>query len=190
MKFIPVQSLHDIERQGINNYHVLFYRRGSSHSDCAYEHLEAVEDASVFSVDVNDVRDIHPHYGVDSVPSLVVVKDGDVKNLIKGCQSTGFYHKILHEEGVKPVNGQPEKKQKRVTVYSTPTCTYCNKLKQYFNKHGIRYTDINVAADMNAAKEMVRRSGQQGVPQTDIDGQIIIGFDSAKISKLLNIPTE
>ena len=53
--------------------------------------------------------------------------------------------------------------------------------------HGIRYREINVAADQKAAEEMVRKSGQQGVPQTDINGQIVVGFDKTKLNSLLGI---
>ncbi len=190
MQFIPVQSVTDIDKYGKADSYLLFYRSGADHSECAYRHLDELKEGEVLTVDVNKVKDLHSRYGVSSVPTFVVVRQGKVKNLVKGCQSTNYYHQIINDIGVKPQKPNGAKAQKRVTVYSTPTCTYCNKLKQYLDKHGIRYTDINVAADMNAAREMVNRSGQQGVPQTDINGQIIIGFDTAKISKLLDIPTE
>jgi glutaredoxin-like YruB-family protein len=124
------------------------------------------------------------------VPSLVIVKDNTVQNMIKGCQTSNYYDQIINEKTISFSQNNTDKPQKRVVVYSTPTCTYCNKIKQYFNKHGIKYTDINVAANQQAATEMAQKSGQRGVPQTDINGQIVVGFDVAKLSKLLNIPTE
>jgi glutaredoxin-like YruB-family protein len=191
MQFIPVQSNKEMIRYRNGKRYVLFYKSGTHNSDCAYKQLENIEDGSILTVDVNTVKDIHPQYGITSVPTFLVLDGDKVKNSVKGCQTSQFYEHIIQEKGAKLNSNKSEgKQQKRVTVYSTPTCTYCNKLKQYLNKHGIRYTDINVAADMNAAREMVKRSGQQGVPQTDINGQIIIGFDTAKISKLLDIPTE
>jgi glutaredoxin len=60
-------------------------------------------------------------------------------------------------------------------------------LKTYLRKHRIRFTDIDVSADPQAAEDLVRRTGQQGVPQTDIDGEIIVGFDKARINTLLGI---
>jgi glutaredoxin-like YruB-family protein len=169
---------------------VLFYKPQNDASECALKHLKKIDaDKQVFLVDVSRTRDVHPKMGVNAVPTLVVWQDNSVKNLIKGCQSESLYKQVITGETGKKYtsNGKP---QKRVTVYSTPSCPYCNKLKQYLDKHGIRYTDINVASDQRAAEEMVRKSGQRGVPQTDINGQIIIGFDVPKISKLLNIPTE
>ncbi|HIE15791.1 MAG TPA: NrdH-redoxin, partial [Bacteroidales bacterium] len=80
-----------------------------------------------------------------------------------------------------------DKPQKRVTVYSTPSCSWCNTLKTHLRKHRIRFTDIDVSQDQAAAEAMVRRSGQQGVPQTDIEGEIIIGFDKNRINTLLGI---
>ncbi len=173
-----------------DRYFLFFHKPGSSASDCAAENLKALTgDYPVFEVDVTRVRDVHPHFGISTVPVLAEIRNGRLQNLVKGCQSTGFYDKIIKGEG-STVATTGEKNQKRVTVYSTPSCPYCNKLKQYLNKHGIRYTDINVAANPRAAEEMVRKSGQRGVPQTDINGRIIIGFDVPKISRMLGIPTE
>jgi len=75
----------------------------------------------------------------------------------------------------------------KVIVYSTATCPYCYTLKAYLEDHQIPFEDIDVAADEKAREDMVKKSGQMGVPVTDIDGQIIIGFDRQKISELLNI---
>jgi glutaredoxin-like YruB-family protein len=75
----------------------------------------------------------------------------------------------------------------KVKVYSTQTCPYCYTLKAFLEDNKIEFEDIDVAADDKAREEMVKKSGQMGVPVTDIDGQIIIGFDRHKISELLNI---
>jgi len=72
-------------------------------------------------------------------------------------------------------------------VYTTPTCTWCNTIKTYFKEKNINFTEINVAADPSRAEEMVRKSGQQGVPQTDINGQVVVGFDKQRINELLEI---
>ncbi|MBU2554283.1 MAG: NrdH-redoxin, partial [Bacteroidetes bacterium] len=71
--------------------------------------------------------------------------------------------------------------------YSTPSCSWCNTLKTHLKKNGIRFTDIDVSRDQKAAEAMVHRSGQQGVPQTDINGEMIVGFDKARINTLLGI---
>jgi glutaredoxin-like YruB-family protein len=89
--------------------------------------------------------------------------------------------------------GMPRRKkagrsgQKRVIVFSTPSCTYCNAAKKYFRQQGIRFRDVDVSKDQAAARDMVRRSGQQGVPVIDIGGRIIVGFDRPKIDQLLGI---
>ncbi|MGQ9486202.1 MAG: glutaredoxin family protein [Armatimonadota bacterium] len=80
------------------------------------------------------------------------------------------------------MNSQP-----RVIVFSTPNCPYCNMAKRYLRERGIRFRDVDVSRDLAAARDMVRRSGQQGVPVIDINGKIIIGFDKAKINQLLGL---
>ncbi len=75
----------------------------------------------------------------------------------------------------------------KVIIYSTPTCPWCKLAKEFFEKHHIAFEDKNVAANHSAVDEMVKKSGQLGVPVIDIDGQIVIGFDQKKISQLLKI---
>ena len=74
---------------------------------------------------------------------------------------------------------------KKVLVYSTPTCPYCKRAKEYLSRKGIAYTDINVAADRDKAKEMIQKSGQMGVPVITIDGEVVVGFNQAMLDKLL-----
>jgi len=80
-----------------------------------------------------------------------------------------------------------QQKQPRVIVFSTPTCTYCNMAKKYFRQNKIRFRDVDVSRDQTAARDMVRRSGQMGVPVIDIGGKIIVGFDKPKINQLLGL---
>jgi len=82
-----------------------------------------------------------------------------------------------------------EKFQPKVRVFSTISCPYCFTLKEFLKQHDIEFEDIDVSKDENALKEMIEKSGQMGVPVVDIDGQIVVGFDKEKISKLLNIKT-
>ena len=78
----------------------------------------------------------------------------------------------------------------KIKVYSTPTCPYCHMLKDFLKEKGVEFEDIDVAADQEAAKEMVKKSGQMGVPQIEINGKIIVGFDKpvieAELEKMLN----
>ena len=73
-----------------------------------------------------------------------------------------------------------------IKIYSTPTCPYCTKAKEFLKEKGIKFEDIDVASDQEAAKEMVEKSGQMGVPVIDIDGKIIVGFDQAKLEEALS----
>jgi len=74
-----------------------------------------------------------------------------------------------------------------VKVYSTPTCPYCFTLKEFLKERGIDFEDIDVSKNEAILQEMVQKSGQMAVPVIEIDGQIVVGFDKEKISKLLNI---
>lgn len=76
---------------------------------------------------------------------------------------------------------------KKVIIYSTPTCTYCNAAKEFFKEKGVSYEEHDVAADTERRKEMVDKSGQLGVPVIDIEGQIIVGFDRDTVAKTLGI---
>lgn len=76
---------------------------------------------------------------------------------------------------------------KKVTIYSTPWCVYCKKAKQYFDANKISYEEYDVAADEKMRDEMVKKTGQLGVPVIDIDGQITIGFDQMRLKQLLGV---
>jgi len=80
----------------------------------------------------------------------------------------------------------------RVRVYSTPTCIYCQALKEFLSQHNIEFEDIDVSQDEEKAKEMVEKSGQMGVPviiiETDNgEEKIIVGFQKEEIARILGI---
>ncbi|MDP3956685.1 MAG: glutaredoxin domain-containing protein [bacterium] len=77
--------------------------------------------------------------------------------------------------------------ENKVTIYSTPTCVYCNMAKELFKKNHVAYEDHNVAEDDAAREEMVNKSHQLGVPVIDINGKIVVGFDERALTKLLGI---
>jgi glutaredoxin-like YruB-family protein len=172
------------------NY-VLLYKRGSEISDCSYKGVnsasENLKDVNVLAADVNKVRDIHSHYDVNSVPSLLVFDGKSFVKTVKGCNDEGFYKSLFENVRFSAKSLAEGKVQKRVTVYSTPSCSWCTTLKRHLDQNGIRYRDIDVSKDQKAAETKVRKSGQQGVPQTDINGKMIIGFDKNKINSLLEI---
>ncbi len=76
---------------------------------------------------------------------------------------------------------------KTVKIYSTPTCPYCIRTKQFLKESNIVFEDIDVSVNQTAAEEIVRKSGQMGVPVLDIDGQIIVGFDKERIKAALGL---
>ena len=72
-----------------------------------------------------------------------------------------------------------------ISIYTTPTCSYCTVAKKYFKENGIKFTEYDVAKDPRRADEMVRKSGQMGVPVIDINGRIIVGFNKPEIDGAL-----
>ena len=76
---------------------------------------------------------------------------------------------------------------KKVKVYSTPTCPYCIRIKQFLKENAVIFEDIDVSMNQEAAQEMIKKTGQMGVPVIDINGDIIVGFDKEKIKRALEI---
>lgn len=72
-----------------------------------------------------------------------------------------------------------------VTIYSASWCGFCHSAKQYLDKLGVKYEDIDVEKDPKAAEAAVSKSGQRGIPVIDIEGDIIVGFDRPKIDHSL-----
>ncbi len=172
--------------------YLLLYKKGNESSDCAYANIReaagSTEDVNLLFADVNRVRDIHPRYDITSAPSLLEFRDSELKNVIRGCNDNGHYkHVFQHTERKSAGDTSAGRPAKRVTVYSTPACSWCNTLKRYLREHHIPFRDTDVSRDMRAAGEMVARSGQRGVPQTDINGKIIVGFDKERLNTLLEI---
>jgi glutaredoxin 3 len=73
-----------------------------------------------------------------------------------------------------------------IIVYSTPTCPYCYLVKDYLKAKEIEFEEKDVSKDREAAREMIEKSGQMGVPQIDINGKIIVGFDRDAIDEELS----
>ncbi len=191
MKLIQIDSYDSLQKQLLQSpeAYLLLYKSGSEASECALENAKNTsKDDLVFMVaDVNLVRDIHVKYDIKTAPVLLSFQQGKMVNSYKGCNDVSFYERIFEQDYFVSSNSTDEKPQKRVTVYSTPTCSWCTTLKKHLDHHGVKYKDVDVSKDTKAAEDMVKRSGQQGVPQTDINGQMIVGFDKVKINSLLEI---
>ena len=74
-----------------------------------------------------------------------------------------------------------------VKIYTTPSCVFCKMTKDFFKSNSVQYEEFDVATDVKAREEMIQKSGQFGVPVTDIDGNLVIGFDRARLAELLKI---
>jgi len=79
-----------------------------------------------------------------------------------------------------------DKGEKKVVVYSTPTCPYCVLAKNYLSAKGVKYTDVDVSRDQAAAMRLVQETGETGVPQININGEWIVGFDKPSIDRALS----
>lgn len=176
---------------GKEKAYLLLYKKGNEKSDCAFSNVqsgsEKVKNVNIYHADLTRVRDIHERFDITTVPVLLEFRNGEFINTIKGCNNASHY-KALFEDAVFRVESKDsDKPVKRVTVYSTPTCSWCNTIKSYFKLHNVVFTDIDVSRDQKAADALVKRSGQTGVPQTEINGEIIVGFNKARINQLLGI---
>lgn len=190
MKLTELHAHSDLEAlvKDTKRAFVLLYKKGSEQSDCAFGHLnslESEEDLPVGVADVSQVRDIHTRYGITSAPSLMVFEGGEYKKSVKGCQGETYY-KGLFENAIFTAQSNG-KAQKSVIVYSTSTCPHCNNLKEYLRKNKVAFRDIDVSKDQKEAELMVSRSGQQGVPQANINGQVVVGFNKKRINELLEL---
>ncbi len=76
---------------------------------------------------------------------------------------------------------------KNVIIYSTPTCHFCHMAKEFMTANNIKFTDYDVATDLDKRKEMVDKSGQMGVPVIDIEGELMVGFEQDRLATALGI---
>ncbi len=193
MKITKINSHTELisEIKDTKKSYLLLYKSGTEQSNCAYNNLKntnLVEGIKILSADVLTVRGIHVKYNITSVPTLLEFEKENFIKSLKGCHTPDFFQSLFKNNlFVTEAKDGENKQQKRVVVYSTPTCSWCNRVKDYLKLKNIRFTEIDVSKDQKAAEAMVKKSGKQGVPQTEINGQIVIGFDKPKINKLLGI---
>jgi glutaredoxin-like YruB-family protein len=81
----------------------------------------------------------------------------------------------------------PTQRPHRVLVFTTPSCPWCIRAKHYLRQRNVRFREVDVARDPGAARDLVRRTGQMGVPVVEIDGRPIVGFDKPQIDRLLGL---
>ena len=167
-----------------------FYADFSSNAKRALKELEEFykenSEMPVYIVDVEKVKEIHEQFGVENVPTVLALQDGKPVRKIEGVENSQFYARVLC--GANPSQHKSGKKKggHRVIVYSGPGCPACGLVKTYLRKQGVAFREVDISRDQHAAERLVRRSGQMAVPQIDIDGHLIVGFDKGKIDRLIS----
>lgn len=152
--------------------------------------------ATVAKLNVDEYPSIATRYRINGIPTVGVFRDGKLINQLVGVRPEQVYRKAL-ESALQPAgttvtsagSAKSEPSGHSVTVFSTPTCPWCSRLKAYLRQHNIAFNDVDVSRDASAAQQMVRRSGQMGVPQAWIDGQVVVGFDRKRVDTLLGLPS-
>lgn len=194
IKWINDKTELSLLREKNKEFLALFFY--ADFSDAAKRALPEIEEFKrdneklpIYGIDVSKVKGVHKEFGVKNVPTVVTLHKGKDVEKIEGVQSAQFYARSFI--GAHPAlkktagNGKEAIATPRVVVYSTPTCPACNSAKSYFRRKGVRFRDVDVSRDQQAAENLMRRSGQMAVPQIDINGQLIVGFDQSKIDRLL-----
>jgi len=180
-------------RRKHEDYFVLaFWGKFSEAAERARSELEQFarehKDVPVFVVDVQKVKGAHKEFGVSRVPTVLAVEKGKATKSAEGAQSARFY--ALHFAGAAPTRTGGMPRTRHVVVYSGPGCPACGQLKNYLRRHGVSYRDVDISRDPRAAEKIARRSGMMAVPQTDVNGRLVVGFDRAKLNALLGIQSE
>jgi len=169
---------------------LVFYADFSSNAKRALAEIESFgkenKDIPVYVIDVGRIKGVHKQFGVENVPTVLALEKEKVTRRIEGVESARFYARIL--AGAHPSRRKKSEKgiSHQVIVYSGPGCPACGMAKAYLRRRGVRFREIDISRDQHAAQRLIRRSGQMAVPQIDIDGHLIVGFDQAKIDKFLS----
>jgi len=74
-----------------------------------------------------------------------------------------------------------------VKVYTTESCPWCKKVKEFLKENNVKFSEVDVSSNSKAAEEMVEKSGQMGVPVTEVHGEMIVGFNEEKLKKVLKL---
>jgi glutaredoxin-like YruB-family protein len=192
---VRVQSLEHLKSVAgadMNNAVIGFFGSYSEKANTAQVAFAAFCEAHLardfYLVDTATVKDIHPVFGIKTVPAVIKVRAGRAAQGVFGVAKAEDYL-ILLDGLAKQAPGAERKNHEgiAVTIYSTPSCSWCVKVKGYLRGKGVRFTDIDVSRDASKAQELMRKTGQTGVPQLNIGGRYVVGFDKKKIDALLGL---
>lgn len=186
-----LKQFEEIKNNQKDSFLLIFYSDKSSKSISALNNFEEFTKENpkipAYSVNAAKVKEIHPIYNVNAVPAVLLFKQGSPVEQVYGVQSSEFYKRFASQMPGSVMTTNRNNKTHRVTVYTSSTCPWCAAAKAYLSKNNIPYREVNVSFNPSAADELVRRTGHTGVPQIDIDGTFVIGFDKPKINRLLGI---
>ncbi|HLG77038.1 MAG TPA: thioredoxin [Ktedonobacteraceae bacterium] len=150
----------------------------------------------IVRLNIDEQPTMAARYQIASIPTVTIFRHGRLINTLLGVRTEHIYQQAI-EAALRPVEAKAAKtsqgvqsvraKLHSVTVFSTPTCPWCAQLKAYLRQHNIPFKDVDVSRDTKAAQDMVRRSGQMGVPQAWIDGKVVVGFDRRRVDALLGL---
>ena len=184
------EDFEEIQKKNKKFFVLVFYGAFSSSAKRALNELSQFERENekipIYIIDVEKVKGVHKQFGVQNVPTVLALENGKVTRRIEGLQSAKLYTRILL--GAHPSSRGKSKgtTPHRVIVYTGSGCPACAAAKAYLRGKGIVFREVDIARDRHAAQRLVQRSGQMAVPQIDIDGHLVVGFDQVKIDKLLS----
>ena len=128
------------------------------------------------------------------VPAVVMVQDNQLVQRVVGTATVATYESVLFPKTASQqapraatAETKPARPVKSVIVFTTQSCSWCVKVKNYLRQNRVSFKEVDVGRDPKAARDLVRRTGQQGVPQLDIGGTYVVGFDKTKIDRLLGL---
>jgi thioredoxin len=133
-------------------------------------------------MNVETERAIAEMLGIVSIPTVVVFKDGRLVT-----QKIGVSPKVDYLKAIERAKTFDANANRKVIVFSTPTCPFCHQAKAYLKEKGVAFEDVDVSKDQQKAQQMVERSGQTGVPQLWIDDLVVVGFNRPQINMMLGI---
>jgi glutaredoxin len=171
------------------HYTVLAFLSENSARSVQAEHIlrQLSEESStpIWGVNVKQTPDIHPVLSVTQVPTVVTIRNGRIVKKLVGLQNRGTYQKLISDSARTRMGGTRAPTLK-ITVYSTRSCPHCTTVKNHLKRKGVPFREVDVGNSVNAASELRRRTGQTGVPQTEINGTFVLGADISKINRLID----
>jgi len=185
------KDFEQVKKKNENFFMLFFYGDFSSAAKRALSEIKKFskenKQVPVIIVDVQKVSGIHKQFGIQNVPTVLAIQKGKVTKKIEGVESAKYYSYAL--SGIHSPRQKKGKKtgSLRVVVYVGPGCPACGTAKNYLKRQGVPFREVDISRNQHAAERLAQRSGQMAVPQIDINGHLVVGFDKAKIDRLLSL---